>query len=419
MKHRSIALLLVLILIAPFARAADLALKPNDTVAVCGDSITEQKEYSVFIEDYLLMCQPAASIRAAQFGWGGETSWGFLGRMANDVLWLKPSVATTCYGMNDGGYGPLNPDRAKQYKNAQRGIVQLFKGANTRVIIVGSPGCVDADTSFRGNAEQAAVYNKTLASLRDIAQETARQEGVLFANVYDPMIDAMTKAKAKYGKQYHLAGGDGVHPAKNGQLVMAYAYLKAMGCDGNIGTFTVDLKANATASEGHKILSSQNGSLELESSRYPFCFFGNPSDPNATTGVIEFLPFNDDLNRLTLIVKNANADRLKITWGNTTKEFPASALEKGINLAAEFLDNPFCDQFKKVEQTIRTQQNYETPLHKQLLHDLPMYQNAVPEESESIARIAAAVQKKDAALAAASSAAVTPVKHTIKIEPVK
>ena len=43
------------------------------------------------------------------------------------------------------------------------------------------------------------MYNKTLAELRDIARELAQDEGVAFADVFDPMMDAMTKAKAKYG----------------------------------------------------------------------------------------------------------------------------------------------------------------------------------------------------------------------------
>src|SRR5438105_2007972 len=74
---------------------ADPHLQPGDTVAIIGDSITEQKMYSVFIEDYLLMCQPAQVARAMQFGWGGETAEGFKNRMTNDCFRYKPSVATT------------------------------------------------------------------------------------------------------------------------------------------------------------------------------------------------------------------------------------------------------------------------------------------------------------------------------------
>src|SRR5438552_18817579 len=95
--------LLLLLLFPITASAADSVLKPGDSVALCGDSITEQKLYSVFIEDYLLMCQPVSNPETMQFGWSGEKADGFLARMENDVLRFKPRIATTCYGMNDGG----------------------------------------------------------------------------------------------------------------------------------------------------------------------------------------------------------------------------------------------------------------------------------------------------------------------------
>src|SRR5436190_6160292 len=91
-------------------------LEKGDLLAICGDSITEQKLYSVFIEDYLLMCRPDLNVRSMQFGWGGETSWGFLARMENDVLRFKPTIATTCYGMNDGGYAALSQERGNHYR---------------------------------------------------------------------------------------------------------------------------------------------------------------------------------------------------------------------------------------------------------------------------------------------------------------
>src|SRR6478735_5650322 len=82
------------------AFAAEPQIKSDDLLAICGDSITEQKQYSVFIEDYLLMCRPELNARTMQFGWGGEVSGGFLARMDSDVLRYKPTIATTCYGMN-------------------------------------------------------------------------------------------------------------------------------------------------------------------------------------------------------------------------------------------------------------------------------------------------------------------------------
>jgi len=395
--------------------AGEAKLQDGDFVAIIGDSITEQKQYSVFIEDYLLMCQPAAKLRAMQFGWGGETSWGYRGRMANDTLPFKPTVATTCYGMNDGGYRPFDPNsQGKIYRQAQGDIVQGFKTAGVRLIVVGSPGCVDADT-FRHDPKAATMYNETLAKLRDIAREVAKEQGVVFANVYDAMMDVMAKAKTKYGKAYHVGGGDGVHPSANGHLVMAYAFLKAMGCDGEIGTIEVDLAAGkATASDGHKVLACKDGAVELESSRYPFCFFGDPKSPNATAGVIEFFPFNDELNRFQLLVKGAKGDKVKVTWGKASKEFPAADLAKGINLAAEFLENPFCGPFQKVEEAVRKQQNYETPMIKDLVNKLARFRELVPEEAQAFERIRAALAKRDKELF--DAAAVGPVKHTITIE---
>ncbi len=415
--RRMLGIMLAAILLAGFGSRAENLLREGDFVAVCGDSITEQKQYSVFIEDYLLMCRPAAGLRAVQFGWGGEQAGGFAGRMANDVLPFGFSVATTCYGMNDGGYSPMTEDKGKAYRRNQQQVVQSFKKAGVRLILVGSPGVVDSDT-YRRDPPQATMYNQTLAALRDIARAVAAEEGVVFANVYDPMLEVMTKAKAQYGQAYHVGGGDGVHPAANGHLVMAYAFLKALGCDGNIGTVTVDLaKGSAEASDGHKVLACQNGAVELESTRYPFCFQGQPNSPDATRSVLPFLPFNEELNRFRLVVTGATPAQLKVTWGAESKVFAAADLAKGINLAAEFLDNPFAEPFRKVEQKIREKQQQETPALKQCLHDLPNYARMLPDEQETVQKLATKLVDKVKASAAAVPAAVTPVRHTVTIAP--
>ena len=43
-------------------------IEKGDVVAVCGDSLAEQKVYSVYIEDYLLMCQPAPDVKTLGCG---------------------------------------------------------------------------------------------------------------------------------------------------------------------------------------------------------------------------------------------------------------------------------------------------------------------------------------------------------------
>jgi lysophospholipase L1-like esterase len=395
-------------------------LEAGDTVAICGDSITEQREYSVFIEDYLLMCQPAPDLKAHQFGWSGETAEGLLNRMRTEVLPFNPTVATTCYGMNDGAYAAIDPVRQEAYRKNTEAIIKIFRDSGVRFILIGSPGLVDTYTFDRvpGRHYSATNYNRTLADLARIAREVAGEQQVTYVDIYTPMAAVMKAAKAKYGPTYDLAGPDGIHPEANGHLVMAYAFLKALGCSGDIGTIIWDARTGrATATAGHQILSARDGSIIIKSSCYPFCLYGNPADPNSTRGVLEFLPFNKDLNRFRLVVTNGGANRFRVTWGKESKDYSAAELKQGINLAAEFMDNPFAEAFASVDKIVREQQAFETPAVKSILYSLPEWNALLPEESETLNQLKRATIRKAEALSRASRAAVKPVKCTIRIEP--
>src|SRR5678810_847828 len=104
-----------------------LFLKKGDRLAICGDSITEQKMYSRIMEDYLTMCVPQLEVTVRQYGWGGEVAPGFLARMTNDCLRFKPTIATTCYGMNDHEYRPYEERIGEVYREKSTAIVEAFK----------------------------------------------------------------------------------------------------------------------------------------------------------------------------------------------------------------------------------------------------------------------------------------------------
>ena len=146
----------------------------------------------------------------------------------------------------------MNPATGKAYRDGQLSIVRQLKkracGASSSVRPVAS---MPTRLAIATPTEPRCTTKRWRRCGH--RAKVAQQQGVVFANVLDPMIDVMTKAKAKYGREYHLAGGDGVHPDPNGHLVMAYAFLKALGCDGNIGAINVDLgQGKATASAGHR-----------------------------------------------------------------------------------------------------------------------------------------------------------------------
>jgi hypothetical protein len=299
---------------------------------------------------------------------------------------------------------------------------------NNVLVVVGSPGCVDTATFKRPNVT-AEVYNKTLAAERDIAKDIAEKRHLPFADVYDAMYDAMGKAKAKYGDNYPVAGPDGIHPNANGHVVMAYAFLKALGVSGDIGTITVDLAAKkATATDGHTIKSFDNdptaSAVTIESTKYPFCFLPDAKDPaddsspNSMRGILPFVPFNDDLNRFKLVVTGAQGN-VKITWGEKSKEFPADQLAKGINLAAEFLDNPFVEPFMRIHQAVQAQQAFETPFTKAVVNSRLRYHDLAGAGEDAMSGLIDEGTKDDAQLESVAAGDVKPVTHMIKIEIVK
>lgn len=395
------------------ADEAKPVLKEGQRVAVVGDSITEQKLYSKYIELYLTACMPQLKLRCVQFGWGGETAGGFKNRMDNDLAPYKPDVVTLCYGMNDGGYQKFNDGIGGNYKNNLAAIVSGLKAAGATVV-VGGPGAVDS--KYFKNHE---VYNDNLAHLDAIAKKIAEENGCNHADVHSAMMTAQKAAKEKYGPDYDVCGKDGVHPGPNGHLIMAYAFLKGMGIDGNIGTITVDMKGAAEATEGHKVLSAANGKVEIESSRSPFCFVDDEKSPNNTRTILPYVPFNQELNRFVLVVKNLGGDKAKVEWGGHTETFTKAELEKGVNLTEKFTgQNPFSGYFAKLDAKISGKEASETQLIKNWINSFMAISKALDNDKDTVEAFSAIKQKlmaKNEKMSNDVRAMVAPVKHTITV----
>jgi lysophospholipase L1-like esterase len=407
MKLRHLLASLVLALPA----FADTQLPPNARVAIIGDSITEQKLYSRFIETYLLGCTGRKDIKVFQFGWSGETAQGFSGRLENDLSVFKPTVATTCYGMNDGRYVPYDPSIGANYEKWMRLVLEGLKKVGVTNIVAGSPGAVDTRWFVKTSAT-ADQYNDSLAHLRDIDKKLAAEYHTAFANVHDEMIDAMAAAKARLGADYDVGGRDGVHPGPNGQLLMAAAFLKGLGLDGHIGDITVDMKGASAGSDGHSVKGS-NGVAEIESIKWPF--FLEPEMRKITA----FCKFNEELNRYTLRVKNLSTAKAKITWGAESKEFTSEQLASGINLTAEFDKSPLDNSFIQLVIAVNAKQAYETPMIKGMITNFRNFANDAKTDPEFAAALNMLKQKmiaKQEKLDAEARAKLVPVKHTIKVE---
>jgi hypothetical protein len=326
--------------------------------------------------------------------------------------------------MNDHEYRAYEDRIGQTYRENSAAIVEAFKANGARVV-QGSPGCVGKVPGWTKRTNDTVLdLNLNLCHLRNIGIEIAEKEGVGFADVFWPMLTAGATAQKQYSPSYAIAGTDGVHPGWAGQTVMAYAFLKALGVKGDIGMFLVDVKrSKMMTSPGHKLVKAKDGEFVISSSRYPFCACvpdgqgassypvcgkDDPGKDNCIRSALTLVPFNEELNRMTLKAKSVKPGRrYKVTWGTESMTFTAEQLERGINLAAEFESNPFCAAFAKVDAAVAAKQAYETKQIKQLFRS--------PEAKTDMEGVAAQTEKEREPLAAAIKAAFVPVTHTIKI----
>ena len=408
--------------------AEESALQPKARVAIVGDSITEQKLYSKYVESWLLACSGVPDLRVMQFGWGGETAGGFANRADNDLAVFDPDIVTLCYGMNDGGYQPWRSEIGTAYEANMRRILDRLSALGVKSVVVGSPGAVDTNFFRPGQtmADKPAhiAYTDNRAHLRDIDRALATEKGQRFADVHAAMVDAMTKANGTLGPKYDVCGGDGFHPGPNGQLLMAYAFLKGLGVDGSIGEITVDLSAGtAKGTPGQKVAGVKKdgavATVEVSSTRWPFCFEGEASSSGGTRSILPFVPFNDDLNRYRLKVTGLQTPAAKVTWGSETKTFTKDQLAAGVNLAAEFPHTPFDEPFAHFQAAVAEKQNFETFMIKQIVTDFRLIPDISTDvEAQAAARVLSGkLMKRWEALDQTARERLVPVIFTIRIEP--
>jgi len=136
---------------------------------------------------------------------------------------------------------------------------------------------------------------------------------------------------------------------------------------------------------------------------------GPANDDGSIRSGMTLVPFNERLNRLILVVRNAPAGRCRVTWGETSKTYAAEELARGVNLAADFEVNPFSEAFKRVDEAVAKKQAYETRQVKDLFHG--------PEGRVDMDMTATLTEKARTPLVDAVKAAFVPVRHTITVKP--
>lgn len=208
-------------------------LQDGDTFVFLGDSITHQRLYTQYVEDFFYQRFPDRRINFHNAGVGGARAWDALARVSQDVLQYKPRYVSILLGMNDGSYQPFNPDIFATYSKDMTNLVsQLKEGGATPILM--SPTMFDSRAArIRVNPrrprspEMLAQYNSVLAYYGRWLQEQAVESGLSYVDMFGPLNDLTVEAREK-DSSFTLIK-DAIHPDPPGQIVMAFAMIDDLG----------------------------------------------------------------------------------------------------------------------------------------------------------------------------------------------
>jgi lysophospholipase L1-like esterase len=263
-------------MLAVRALAADFPIHDGDRVVFLGDSITEQRLYTTYIEAYTLARYPTWKLTFRNVGWGGDTSWlrqrahpdeetlfaaaeapqqsmvenAVKRGLERDVLPLRPTVVTIDFGMNDHAYQPFREDIFRAYVRSQAQLAKILEGAGARVALL-TPQPIEEK---RPDPDQDA-RNQSLRRFSDGLKEVADREGALFVDEFAPYMSLMLRERAANPAAF-IGGGDAVHPGPAGHTLMAWAILKGLGAPAAVSRAEIAAPAGTVAAAEHCTISN-------------------------------------------------------------------------------------------------------------------------------------------------------------------
>jgi lysophospholipase L1-like esterase len=208
-------------------------VQDGQTVVFIGDSITDcgrrdvaaplGNGYVKFIADLIAIRYPAMKVNIVNKGISGNTVADLRERWHDDVLVLKPDWVSILIGINDvhrtlrDEPTAVPPDR---YERLYRECLSLTKERTTARLVLMELFYISTDTetdSWRTKVLRA------LGEYRAIVRRLADEFGAIFVPLHD-----LFQEQLRY-RPADMFCPEPVHPNSVGHLLIAHAWLKAMG----------------------------------------------------------------------------------------------------------------------------------------------------------------------------------------------
>lgn len=399
---------------AQSAAPASFYLKSGDRVVFYGDSITDQRLYTTFVESYVVTRFPRLKVSFVHSGWGGDRVTGGGGgpidvRLRRDVIAYQPTVMTIMLGMNDGSYRAYDQQVFNTYAEGYKHIIDTVKSAlpGIRVTVI-EPSPFDDVTrppQFPGG------YNAVLVRYSEFVKQLGEREGLTVADMNTPLVAALEKAKAADAELATRILPDRVHPGPGGHFIMAEALLKAWKAPATVSEVEIDAAAK-------RVVRTENATVtELRADNVV-----------AWTAVEQALPMPLDLKdpvvelalRSSDFVQSLDQEPLQVTGltasnyqlkidGEDVGRFSKEQLAEGVNLAG--LATPMAQQAMAVHELTVKHNN----VHFARWRNVEVPLTDVPSADKQAALTA--LDKLEADVVAEQHAAAQPKPHHFELVP--
>lgn len=405
---------IALLTLALSARGADFYLHPNDVVVFYGDSITDQRLYTTYVETFVVTRYPKLPVKFVHSGWGGDRVTGGGGgpiddRLKRDVLAYKPTVMTIMLGMNDGRYRAFDDGIFRDFTDGYEHILKVMKdGDPTARITLIDPSPYDDVTRtplFPGG------YNAVLLKYGDYLRTLAQKDNLDFADLNTRLVKALERAYTADPAMAQKIVPDRVHPNRSGHLLMAASLLEAWGATPEVTTVEIDAASGKASAHNAAVSGVEvNGALRWTEKDEALPMPLPMNDPLVALAV-KSSDFMERFNREMLRVNGLDAASYRLTInGRAIATFTREALAAGVNLA-EF-DTPMLQQAAQV---------HDLTVKRAEIHNIRWRQIQVPLQAMLPARASAVEDNLDALdndLAALQRATAQPAACLYELTPV-
>jgi lysophospholipase L1-like esterase len=184
-----------------------LQLQSGQNVVIVGNTFAERMALYGYFETALYCAYPKHNLTVRNLGWSGDEvdlmpRADNTGSFEENLTWHKADVVILCFGMNESFAGEegLEQWRARLGKFVSGLKSQKFNGRSAPKLVLVSPISHEDLGAPMPTGKAIEERNAILKAYTKVMAEVAADQGIVFADLFEPMTAQMATAAKEDGK---------------------------------------------------------------------------------------------------------------------------------------------------------------------------------------------------------------------------